>query len=352
MWANRLEVGALSSIAQPLAKNIHRHLQVLGAANIRDTMLHGLVTIGWPEDDMIVDTKKSDRMPEQWAHLQNVYLPPVEIFLAPPNENTPTPTFSLLKSSSLTPLPTSDLVQDQISAPITQPAASASETPTLTPLPPSLPALAAGSSRQISLVGDSMMAVGLSSTILREANKHADLRAIKAFRSGTGLARPDVFNWQTKYPVMIANQQPNIVIVSIGANDAQGFIQNGKVLPFGTDEWVDVYRQRVTDFMDMVSSNSQYVLWVGLPPMKNPSFNAKISRINLITYNVVSQYPRAMWWNPVLYIGDSNGKFRDFGVSNDGKTTRIRSADGIHLSDDGASLLTSELMDWIAPSPH
>jgi len=46
----------------------------------------------------------------------------------------------------------------------------------------------------VALAGDSMMAVGLSATLLRQAAGHKDLRMVKAFRSGTGLARPEVFN--------------------------------------------------------------------------------------------------------------------------------------------------------------
>jgi hypothetical protein len=62
--------------------------------------------------------------------------------------------------------------------------------PRLTPLKP-LPPAAQGQTRVVILVGDSMMAVGLSDVLLRQTAADQNLRVVKAFRSGTGLARPD-----------------------------------------------------------------------------------------------------------------------------------------------------------------
>jgi hypothetical protein len=85
-----------------------------------------------------------------------------------------------------------------------------------------LPPTAPGETRVVALVGDSMMAVGLSDVLLRQTATDQNLRIVKAFRSGTGLARPDVFDWMEEYPAMIASEKPDAVIVAIGANDGQG----------------------------------------------------------------------------------------------------------------------------------
>ena len=194
-----------------------------------------------------------------------------------------------------------------------------------------------------------MMAVGLSATLMREAASHKNLRIVKAFRSGTGLARPDVFNWMDEYPAMIGAEDPDVVIVAIGANDGQGFVENGKVLPYGSQAWVGTYQGRLADYLAMVSAGGARVVWVGLPPMKVPAYNEKIAAINRIAYTVVSQNPQATWWNPVSFVGDDEGGFREFATSASGHTTRIRAVDGIHLSDEGAALLTSVLVPWLDP---
>jgi hypothetical protein len=215
---------------------------------------------------------------------------------------------------------------------------------------PQLPAATAGRPRVVALVGDSMMAVGLSDVLLRQTANDQNLRVIKAFRSGTGLARPDVFDWMAEYPAMIGGAQPDAIIVAIGANDGQGFVEDGKVLAFGTGDWVKIYQQRTAAFLSMLTQNGARVVWVALPPMKAGTYNAKIAEINRITYTVVSQYPQASWWNPAPYIGDDAGAYRDFETAHDGSATRIRQTDGIHLSDDGAALLTPALVNWLNPA--
>ena len=86
--------------------------------------------------------------------------------------------------------------------------------------------------------------------------------------------------------------------------------------------------------------------------MRSGQYNARIAEINRIAYTVVSQYPQATWWNPQPLIADDAGQYREFGAMTGGNTVRLREADGIHLSDEGASLLVPTLMTWLnAPPP-
>ena len=224
-------------------------------------------------------------------------------------------------------------------------------TPVSTPLPP-LAAVTKEKPRVVALAGDSMMAVGLSDILLRETAADPSVRVIKAFRSGTGLARPDVFDWMQEYPAMIGSEHPDAVIVAIGANDGQGFIEDGKVLAFGSDAWIQVYQNRIEAFLSLLTQNGATVVWVGLPPMKSSQYNEKAAFINRIAYSVVSRTPQATWWNPLPYIGDESGAYREFMTAPDGRITRLRAPDGIHLSDEGATLLSSALINWLnAPPP-
>ena len=197
-----------------------------------------------------------------------------------------------------------------------------------------------------------MMAVGLSNILLRETAGNENLRVVKAFRSGTGLARPDVFNWMEEYPAMIGDEKPDAIIVAIGANDGQGFVEDGKVLAFGSDAWLKVYAQRTTEFLNLLTQDGARVVWVGLPPMKSSAYNDRTAEINRVAFAVVSQNPQATWWNPQPFIGDEVGGFREIETAPDGRSTRIRAADGIHLSDDGAALLSPRLLEWLnVPRP-
>jgi hypothetical protein len=200
------------------------------------------------------------------------------------------------------------------------------------------------------LAGDSMMAVGFSTDLIRMANEHKNLHILRAFKSGTGLARPDVFNWMDQYPVMLGSEKPDVVIVAIGANDAQSFVVNGKVVPFGTEEWRKTYQSRVANFLSLMENTGARVLWVELPPMRSVVFNQRISLVNRIAYTVVSQDPQASWWSTVAFVGDTSGAFQEFTELPNGAMVRVRAPDGIHFADEGTSTMTAAVMKWLDPS--
>jgi hypothetical protein len=194
-----------------------------------------------------------------------------------------------------------------------------------------------------------MMAVGFGAGLMRKAGEDRNLRILRAFKSGTGLARPDVFNWMDQYPAMLGSEKPDVVIVAIGANDGQSFVVDGKVLSFGTEEWRKTYQSRVADFLAMVESTGARVLWAGLPPMRSEPFNQRISIVNRIAYTVVSKDTRATWWSTASFVGDASGSFREFAELPNGKLVRLRAPDGIHFSEEGASNMTTILIKWLDP---
>jgi uncharacterized protein len=321
-WAERLGVGPIQidpieicqtnpmrTVAISVTSAWRGIVRPLGIERLRETAIANLQKVGWSDDAMpVANVAETTKHPGSPA--------PTEKPTKPPIVKTPLAA-SVPKASLLVPLPT----------------------PT------------ADRPRVIALAGDSMMTVGISAVLLREMANRKDLQIIKAFHSGTGLARPEIYNWMTQYPAMLNTAHPDIVFVTIGANDGQGFVENGKVLKFGADDWIDVYRRRLSDFLDMLIADGARVVWIGLPPMKHAGYNQKIEEINRIAYTEVSQRPRVSWFNSAPYVGDAAGNFREFLTSPNGKTVRIRASDGIHLSDQGAALLISDLIHWIDAQP-
>ncbi len=321
IWAQRLEVGYGRAAAVEATTMLHLALAPLGAEALRRETLSGLDRLGWSDDPARLDSARRED-----ASRTNSVLPAHSTNANVAKTRANSQIASLPVAGANTPIFTG--------------------VPAKTPLS-ALPVAAAGRPRVVALAGDSMMAVGLSNTLIRQTAGDPNLRIIKAFRSGTGLARPDVFNWMDEYPAMLGNVQPDAVIVAIGANDAQGFVEDGKVLPYGSAAWVSVYQQRTAAFLNMLTQNGAHVVWVGLPPMRSGQFNEKVAEINRIAYTVVSQNPRATWWNPQSLIGDASGQYREFGEMPGGRTVRLRETDGIHMSDEGAGLLTPTLIHWL-----
>jgi hypothetical protein len=326
-WAGGLEPGPLRTAAVPAASAIEQKLAPLHLAVVREGTLLNLARVGWSDDPALI----ARALPQ------------------PPATKTICAT-----SAAVAGAPSGSALPLAVASPALTAAATAplaALVPRVIQLPPPLPPVAAGKPRVVALAGDSMMAVGLSAQLLREAANDKNLRIVKAFRSGTGLARPEVFDWMQQYPAMIGAEKPDVVLVAIGANDGQGFVVDGKVLPYGSDRWRAVYQQRVDSYLSMLEASGAQVVWMGLPPMRIPVYNEKIDTLNRIAYTVVSQHPRAAWLNLGAVVGDGAGGFREFESTPAGKQLRLRASDGIHLSDEGAGLLTPQLLRWLDPPP-
>jgi len=326
-WADRLPPGALRTVAAPATGAINKFLQPLGLSAMRERALDETARLGWTDDAArLAHNTPAPVSPPLGSAASAVVAPPVAVPKSPARP-----------AHSATRIPARVATTPLVSA---LPPATA-----LVPLPPVEP----GRPRVVVLTGDSMMAVGLSATLMRQAAGDTNLRIVKAFRSGTGLARPDVFDWMEEYPAMVGPEKPDVVIVSIGTNDGQGFVVGSKVQAFGTEDWRKTYQSRVSEFLALVESSGARVVWVGLPPMRSPALNEKIGVINRIEYTVVSQYPRATWWNSAPFVADEFGQFREFMALSNGRNIHLRADDGIHFSDDGAALMTSVLMKWLDP---
>jgi hypothetical protein len=324
-WANRLEPGPLRTVAEPSATSLNRTLQPLGIARTRDRALDEAARMGWSDDAV----RLARMTPAPMEQAEASHPPASHVSSAQALSVLPPESKSILAAAAVAPI-------------VGNVPRSVSVTP-LAPIPE-------GRSRVVALTGDSMMAVGFGAGLMRKAGEDKNLRILRAFKSGTGLARPDVFNWMDQYPAMLGSEKPDVVIVAIGANDGQSFVVDGKVLIFGSEEWRKTYQSRVAGFLAMVESTGARVLWVGLPPMRSAQFNERISVVNRIAYTVVSQDPKASWWSTASFVGDASGSYREFGELPNGTLVRLRAPDGIHFAEEGTSTMTGVLIKWLDPS--
>jgi hypothetical protein len=333
-WAQRLELGPERAAALPVAAALHWGLRWMGLERVRRSELAALARVGWSDDAVAVadaEARVKDDLGPGLVAAGKLSCPPPAVM------SGVSATVAAAKPAPKTPLlALKPMVGD----------------PPLMSALPRIAAVPAGGTRRVALAGDSMMAVGLSSTLLREAPKYKDLELVKTFKSGTGLARPEVFDWQSEYPAMLKSamaidERPEVVVVAIGANDGQGFVEDGVTYAFGTAAWQAIYERRVQAFLTMLEADGATVVWIGLPPMKSDAYDARIAMVNRIDYAVVSASPKAVWFSSAGLLGDAKGHFQDYGQVR-GAMTRLRQADGIHLSDDGATLLAAKLLPWLA----
>lgn len=203
---------------------------------------------------------------------------------------------------------------------------------------------------RILLVGDSMMlSIGpvIKKDISERLGGSVDLRA----RVATGLARPDVFDWQREIEDALSTTSYDAVVMMMGTNDSQDFAENGQVLTYGTREWVKIYNARLTGLMDSVCRGAPRGIWIGMPPMQEEAFDRKMSRINTWALRESGNHGCMKYLGLDGVIGDASGKFSSFLAVED-DYLRVRTADGIHVSNHGGKLIANALLPLLARVHH
>ncbi|MDZ4199343.1 MAG: DUF459 domain-containing protein [Kiritimatiellia bacterium] len=196
--------------------------------------------------------------------------------------------------------------------------------------------------------GDSLM-VQLSKAADRALGSSREFRTASLLSIGTGLARPDVFDWNAELSRAVDRQRPSQVVLLLGANDHQSLRAGSDVLRTGTEAWTREYRRRVSSILEYLQSLSiTQVYWIGLPPMRDAELNRHIDTVNEIVRSVCLENRQATYIDSAEVLSIRPGRFSAFILKpDDALPLTVRSGDGIHLNDVGGNLLLNRILDKI-----
>jgi hypothetical protein len=197
------------------------------------------------------------------------------------------------------------------------------------------------------LTGDSLIAGGLATVLTRTLAQRGDLRAVHAFRIGTGLANPEVFDWLEQVPPLVTRENPQLVICSLGANDGVALRDGQRLLAFGDSEWRRVYLKRVIALMRALAAQGARVLWLGLPPMRDARLDRRAQVLNRVVAEAADQVPRVEYLEVGMLLSGVDGGFATFARQGDAHRVRLRLDDGVHYSPAGARAIARWVMDWV-----
>ncbi|HXZ61667.1 MAG TPA: DUF459 domain-containing protein [Acidimicrobiales bacterium] len=166
-------------------------------------------------------------------------------------------------------------------------------------------------------------------------------------RESTGLTRPDYFDWPVELTSDLAQVHPQVVVIMIGGNDAQDFLGPPDV-PFSSPEWNTLYAQRVAQFMQNAHSGGAAVIWVGMPPMQNPTLNAQMQDINaVVQQQAAAVKPPVTYLSTDKMLGTPQGGYTAFVTTAAGQVVNVRSPDGIHLTTGGGQVVAQQVIDQL-----
>jgi hypothetical protein len=202
-----------------------------------------------------------------------------------------------------------------------------------------------GKRPRVLIVGDSiMMTVGpvIKDTV---ANKMSGSAVVKA-KLATGLARPDVFDWNNEIKGVVSKSKFDLIVMMLGTNDSQDFAENGKIFNYGSTEWVEIYNKRLLNVMQTACVGAKKVIWLGLPPMKSVNFDRKAHRINSWTKKQALSSGCVDFVSTNHMLGDDEGKFASYLKVGD-HLEKIRTTDGIHVTKKGGQVVSDFLVDYV-----
>ena len=245
----------------------------------------------------------------------------------------------------------------------TVPPAEAAPTDATTPAPvetpatapPSPPAPAAEKPRRLRpekvlIAGDSMILEGLGVALQRRLEKVEGLDVFREGKYSSGLARPDYFDWRPYLTQLLEEKKPDVLIISLGANDPQDILDEKRKRHFVGDEgWNKIYKERVGALLKIARDRKVFTFWVGLPIMGQKKYGKGIAVLNGLAKEACQAAPACEFIDTWLTLANSQSAYTTYIKNDQGRHIRIRAKDKIHVTEAGGEILTDFFLAETAP---
>ena len=193
------------------------------------------------------------------------------------------------------------------------------------------------------ITGDSMMQyIGM---IASQNYPKLGLKVLDLSKQSTGLLYKKSHNWaQVIKDTLAKNKDIKLLVMLIGANDPWGRSINGKFYELNSSEWREFYARRVDEIYKIAKNSDVKVLWLSLPCMQKTDYAKKIELLNEI-YKSVSEQNGQIFINTSEHLCQNDNFLTHLNI--DGKRSKIRQDDGIHISKIGSQILAGEILKRI-----
>lgn len=193
------------------------------------------------------------------------------------------------------------------------------------------------------ITGDSMMQyIGI---IARQNYPKLGLKVLDLSKQSTGLLYKKSHNWaQVIKEALAKNKDIKLLVMLIGANDPWGRSVNGKFYELNSPKWREFYTGRVDEIYKIAKAGNVKVLWLSLPCMQKTGYAKKTQLLNEI-YKDVSEQNGQIFINTSEYLCQNDNFLTHLNI--DGKRSKIRQDDGIHINKIGSQIIADEILKRI-----
>jgi lysophospholipase L1-like esterase len=190
---------------------------------------------------------------------------------------------------------------------------------------------APGGSLSVLATGDSM--IQRLDRFLARRLRRLGVRMRSDAHPATGISKPSTLNWVAQARRQAASA-PDVVVMFIGANDA---FTMGAAACCGR-AWIAAYARRAGMMMTAYARDGRTrVLWLLLPTPREGFFRQSFPAVNAALRCAASGRRRDVRIVDLVEVFSPGGRYRTWIRVGD-REVGVRQSDGVHLSDQGASI--------------
>ena len=194
---------------------------------------------------------------------------------------------------------------------------------------------------RIGVFGDSF-GDGLWAALYNQLPRREAFQVLRHSEQATGFTRYAQNNLEDRLAGILTEGPVDVAVISFGANDTQGIYVNGKVAPLLSARWKAEIAARITRYVKVLQAQGASVVWVGLPVMRDPKYDAQVQGLNAFYAGLMAELD-VPFIDTRSAAADEQGRYASHLPGKDGVPWLVRAGDGIHMSMKGYRLLTDSL---------
>ncbi len=199
---------------------------------------------------------------------------------------------------------------------------------------------------RLMMIGASSIQYYLGAELERRMETYADVEVLRYGKLSTGIARPDVFDWNEKAAELRDQFHPDVTFALFGGNDCQiMLLRDGSRASFNKPNWIEEYDWRLGNLLEVLQKDGSSAVMMGMPNMRSEEFSGRIEQINMIIET--STTTRGGLFIPSWDLSSNwKGEYRET-VFFQGRSASMRLPDGIHYTRHGGEYIADRLLHRI-----
>jgi len=168
---------------------------------------------------------------------------------------------------------------------------------------------------------------GLWNGLYRTFEEDPTVDVLNQSKKWSGFTDPKRYDWNGKIDEILKDGTYHVAVVQFGLGERNPIRKDGKLLKAGTEEWREVYGDRVETFIRKLRAAGLGVYWVGLPVMRSAGNSAAAERLNSV-FREKAFVNGAKFVDTWKEFADENGLYTPVGADENGRKHRMRDRDG------------------------